>query len=362
MRNVIVYRDDSRYAGWPANYGIWGWGDEIVLGFVAGHPDPAGRFHARDTTRPFTTMQARSTDGGESWGVAGIPAKTPGGRALSADEHMDESLWVANVLDGPDGPKPCFGDIDFTHPDFALMCARTNLHAGTRAWFYTSTDRCRSWQGPYSLPMFDQEGIAARTDYLVSGPKECMLFLTASTQSEQGSRVLCAETIDGGQTFEFVSWVTAKPDTGHSIMPASVRLGETRLLTATRERRATDEGPQCWIDLHGSDDNGRSWHHVGRPVPDTGTGGNPPTLTKLRDGRLCITYGYRKPPFGIRAKISDDNGETWSDDIVLRDDAGSHDIGYPRTIEREDGTVVTTYYFTDEAGGACYIAATLWNP
>ena len=64
MEQVTVYREEGRYAGWPANYGIWSWGDEIVLGFTLGFIDPEGGFHARDRSRPFVGMQARSTDGG----------------------------------------------------------------------------------------------------------------------------------------------------------------------------------------------------------------------------------------------------------------------------------------------------------
>ena len=41
------------------------------------------------------------------------------------------------------------------------------------------------------------------------------------------------------------------------------------------------------------------------PIADTGEfGGNPPMLLKLRDGRLCLTYGYRTQPYGIRARFS----------------------------------------------------------
>ena len=114
--------------------------------------------------------------------------------------------------------------------------------------------------------------------------------------------------------------------------------------------------------MYASDDDGISWKYCGRPVPDSGYGGNPGTLTLLQDGRLCLTYGYRDDPAGMRARVSDDNGVTWSRDIVLRDDAGNHDIGYPRTIQRPDGNILTVYYYNDRADGERYIAATIWKP
>ena len=89
--------------------------------------------------------------------------------------------------------------------------------------------------------------------------------------------------------------------------------------------------------------------------------GNPPHLVKLQDGRLALTYGYRHAPYGIRAKISSDGGKTWSDEIILRDDGDSWDLGYPRTIQRIDGKMVTVYYFNDKSDKIRHIAATLWE-
>jgi hypothetical protein len=77
---------------------------------------------------------------------------------------------------------------------------------------------------------------------------------------------------------------------------------------------------------------------------------------------VCLTYGYRDPPFGMRARLSEDGGVTWGPERVLRDDAGCHDLGYPRTVQRPDGTIVTVYYFNDRPDGERYIAATLWKP
>jgi len=359
MQHVTVYREKGRYAGWPANYGIWSWGDEIVVGFTLGYPKAEGGFHARDKNRPFVAMQARSLDGGQTWQVQETPCRTPGNRGFSADEHMRPDLGTRHALESgmENIPVECPGGIHFAHPDFALMCARTGLGAGTVSWFYTSYDRCRSWDGPFSLPMFGQAGVEARTDYLVSSADECTLFLTASKASGgEGGSVFCARTTDGGKTFRFVSWVT-RFDQGFAIMPASVRLSESRILVAVRCR----EGGRNWIDLYASNDDGAMWHCVTTPVATTGMGGNPPAMIKLQDGRLCLTYGYRDAPYSIRARLSTDDGATWGEEIILRDDGGNHDIGYPRTVQRADGKIVTVYYFNDHPEGERYIAATSWE-
>lgn len=362
----IVYREKGRFAGWPANYGIWAWGNEIVVGFTLGFLNPAGGFHARDSNRPFLPMQARSLDGGESWAVEPMPCRTPGGAGISADEHMRADLQAARALaeQRENAPAACPGEIRFTHPDFALMCARTGLGAGTVSWFYLSADRCRSWSGPYALPDFGLPGIEARTDYLVTGPEECLLFLTASKSSGgEGAGVFCARTQDGGRHFDLRSWVV-RVDDGYAIMPSSVLIADQTLRSAIRRRRGSGEtgSADSFIELYGSEDMGRTWRLIGRPVPDTGQGGNPPALTRLRDGRLVITYGCRAAPFGIRARVSADGGITWGEEMILRSDAGNHDIGYPRTVERPDGSLVTVYYFNDCPEGERYIAATIWTP
>ena len=151
-------------------------------------------------------------------------------------------------------------------------------------------------------------------------------------------------------------------------MPESVRLSDSKILVAVRCRggsgntNADWEERQNWIDLYASDDNGQTWNYMNRPVENTGSGGNPPTLTHLHDGRLCLIYGYRDAPHRICAKLSSDAGETWGEEIVLRDKGGDHDIGYPRTIQRPDGTIVTAYYFDEEPDGERFIEATLWKP
>ena len=117
----------------------------------------------------------------------------------------------------------------FSHPDFALMCARSGLRAGSISWFYVSTDRCHSWQGPYRLPMFGMTGISARTDYLVNGADSCMFFLTASKADGEEGRVFLAETTDGGSNFRLVSTVGPEPS-GFEIMPAGLRLSDSRLV------------------------------------------------------------------------------------------------------------------------------------
>ena len=95
-------------------------------------------------------------------------------------------------------------------------------------------------------------------------------------------------------------------------------------------------------------------------LADSGITGHPPDLLKLRNGHVLLTYGYRHTPFGVRATISKDNGQTWGDEFILRDDGRNGDLGYPMSIQLADGTIFTAYYFKT-TDNITHIAGTLWR-
>ena len=337
VTNVTVYSEPGRYGGWPANHGIWSWGNEIVVGFTDATFALQANGEAVDGKAPFYDRQARSMDGGRNWTVEPRRSLVP-------------SL--------PGGPKagPLTQPVDFRAANFAMMF-RFGDHNRGPSWFYLSNNRCRTWEGPFSLPDFGQRGIAARTDYQVTGSKTCLMFATAMKAKGGEGRPFCARTSDGGLTWQFVSWIGPEPK-GYAIMPSTVRLSPTTLLTAIRRK---EEG-RGWIELYRSGNNGAGWEYEGRSIPSTGAGSNPPSMLRLRDGRLCITYGYRGEPFGIRARISDDGGKTWGDEIVLRKDGTRADLGYTRSVQRPDGKIVTVYYFNGNRDRERTIEASIWNP
>jgi hypothetical protein len=349
FRNIKVYAEPGRFGGWPANHGIWCWGDEILVGFSAGYfKDNGPTRHNIDHEKPEEHLLARSLDGGETWTIERPALKgslIPEPRALHGvvPPGLHEKPWM-----------DCPGGIDFSNPDFALTVRMTDIDAGPSRFYY-STDRGKNWLGPYRLPLFEQKGIAARTDYVVNGQHDCTLFLTASKKNGREGRPLCVRTTDGGKTWQFVSWIADEPS-GYAIMPSTVRLGPRELLTAIRYH----DSQKGWLDCYRSLDDARTWTFDSRPAPDLGEG-NPASMIRLKDGRVCLTYGYRAKPYGIRARLSDDAGHTWGKEIVLRDDGGGRDLGYPRSVQRKDGKIVTVYYYHDQPKGDRYIAATIWE-
>ncbi|WP_414661474.1 alpha/beta fold hydrolase [Horticoccus sp. 23ND18S-11] len=331
-----VFHEPGRFGGWPANNGLWSWGDEVLVGITAGwHKKQDSARHQIDRTRPPEPAFARSVDGGRTWQF-----ERPAG-ILTAEASV---ALLAPLTEA----------IDFQRPGFALTL---RYHGGV-SYYYFSYDRGRTWRGPHRLPEGGLRGLQARTDYLVHDARELTAFVTALKSDGKEGRPVALRTSDGGLTWARVGMIGEEP-AGFSIMPSTLALAPAAWLTAVR----VNDPAGNWIDAWSSADRGRTWHAAGRPVPDTGgRGGNPPSLIRLKDGRLCLTYGYRSPPFGIRARLSRDQGMTWEPEIVLRADAVAHDLGYPRSFQRADGKVVTVYYYNLGTHTERFIASTTWTP
>jgi len=341
-KHVEVFRRPGRFAGWPANHGAWSWGNELLVGFEIGSFRKSAHSHAIDYDSPVRHVLARSLDGGETWSIeepeglrpppgtrmAGVPA-LPGDRELT----------------------DCPGGVDFSHPDFMLSARMTDIHAGQSRFCY-SMDRGKTWMGPYRVPNFGLPGTAARTDYLINGKHDLTMLLTVPKSNGREGRVLCVRTRDGARTWQMQAYVCPEPKgREYAIMPSSVRLPSGKIVTAIRYRD--------FIEVYCSDDGGHTWRFLSRAADKTG--GNPASMIRLLDGRLVLTYGYRRKPYGIRARISPDEGKTWGPDIVLRADGGNWDLGYPRTMQRADGKLVTVYYFNTHPDAERFIAATIWD-
>lgn len=341
IRNVIVYGDPERYAGWPANGGIWSWGDEIVVGFHIGNYKEGSGSYPIDRDTPQIMRQARSLDGGETWTL-----EKPS--FLDAEEKQKD-------------PMPCPGNINFKQRDFVMRFMMQDSNEGC-SYFYWSNDRGKMWQGPYRLPMFDRKAIMARTDYVVDGRHKMTAFLSAAKDGGGEGWPFCARTQDGGKTWEFLSWIGEQPGPGgYAIMPSTVRLSRNELFTYIRCREGQKPNAHWWDEPYRSMDNGKTWTLEKQNAIETGYGGNPTHMIKLKDGRLALTYGYRSEPFHISGRLSSDGGRTWTKDITLRDDAAAWDLGYTRTVQRKDGKLVTVYYFNDKTRKERYIGATIWD-
>jgi len=66
--HVTIRHEGGRYFGWPANGGIWAWGDEILVQYRHGtFLDKSVGSHDLDHEQPITIDQSRSLDRGRTW-------------------------------------------------------------------------------------------------------------------------------------------------------------------------------------------------------------------------------------------------------------------------------------------------------
>ena len=343
VEHGFAYQEEGRFAGWPANNGAWSWGNELLVGFVLGyHKTNISGGHAINDDLPSFDAHARSLDGGVTW-------------KLETTQKFSSGSYLT-----PPG-------IPFDHPDFAMRVINER--------YYVSNNRGKSFYGPIKLnisaPGENLGTMTSRTDYIVLGPQECLVFLSTETglvQSNYQDRAFCVKTTDGGKTFKFMGWMTADTDK-RSVMPSTVRVAENHLVSVMRRKHEEtyEERPSIvrnWIEAAESFDNGVTWTNLGK-VASTDLGernGNPPAMVRLEDGRLVVAYGYRDFPQGIRMKVSKDNGHSWSDEITLRSDGAYWDLGYPRIKVNEDGKIVVMYYYTTVQNFAQHIGVTIVNP
>lgn len=105
-----------------------------------------------------------------------------------------------------------------------------------------------------------------------------------------------------------------------------------------------------------STDGGKSFQHW----EDTGFQGHPHYALRLPDQRVLLVYGYRHAPFGIRARVLNPEctDAKTAGEIVLRDDGGNGDLGYPWATMISGNRALVVYYF-NQANGTRYIAGTV---
>jgi hypothetical protein len=108
-----------------------------------------------------------------------------------------------------------------------------------------------------------------------------------------------------------------------------------------------------------STDGGHTFTNPRRILAERG--GAPAHLLKLRDGTLISVYGYREAPYGIKVMFSFDGGETWDIGHDIYVNGVSSDLGYPASVELENGDILTVYYAKPTQGSPAVIMQTTWN-
>lgn len=351
--HAVVYRHDDEFTAWPFTMGFWETGSgELVSNFMtldADYSDPAKISHdllGERRGRGSRIVTVRSSDRGRSWSEPAFDAY-PSIRASDTGRPADLSEW---------------GPFDFTEGDLLVGNSTTDFGKPEgRSFVRVSRDAGRSWTPAAELPLDGLPSLLGINSTLVRPDGRCLLFLTSVSKDGWTRRPLVYASTDDGTEFHFVSFITPKEDPfgaadgdwtstyrfgGHRwFYPRGVLLRSGRILCTLRSQR--DPRGVMWTEVYASDDGGLTWQFRSR-VNDFGA---PGSLVAMEDGRIVVVYGYRQKPYGIRAVVSEDEGATWGQEIIVRDDGGSWDLGYPNAFEVEPGKIGAIYYF-NSAGDA----------
>jgi sialidase-1 len=155
----------------------------------------------------------------------------------------------------------------------------------------------------------------------------------------EDKKIGVCESDDDGKTWEWVSEIPSREgdDPAKSYHELhGVEAADGTIVVQIRNHNQENAG---WTLQTESSDGAMTWS-----TPHPITYGLPSHLIKLKDDRLLMTYGHRRPPFGNQSRISSDNGKTWSEPIVISSDGPGGDLGYPSTVELDDGTLLTVWY------------------
>lgn len=206
-------------------------------------------------------------------------------------------------------------------------------------WMRRSTDGGKTWSEKYPVPVSNPHGPTLLSDgtLFIAGVKKSESAAFQSGGYTTSGEPVAAVSHDNGLTWEIISDIPAPAGQSRSKLLElhGAEAPDGRIVVHIRNHNVSP----VTIWQTSSSDGGKTWSE-----PHYVSNGFPSFLTRLSGNRLLMSYSYRQDNYGVRARVSGDSGETWSEEIILYDQGMCRDLGYPSTVELEDGSLFTLWY------------------
>lgn len=282
---------------------------------------------------------------GEFWTKRGVPAPN--------DPHTNRMNVACGLAKNGDLLVLCSGWTDVKQPQRPKQpLLRDDI---LRLWVCRSSDGGHTWKQAKEFVAPD------------AGWSEYIPFGDIKQGADGALHVSCyggewADASKNTKTKSYRSWHFRSDDDGRTWRRVSV-IGKTHnetTLLHLGERRWVAAARETAMDLFFSDDDGATWGTAQRVTARNEINGH---LLRLRDNRLVLSYGSRiKDQTGVLAKYSGDEGKTWSDPFRIVQTLVS-DCGYPSSVQRADGKIVTAWYSKASPNHERYhMGVAIWEP
>lgn len=221
-----------------------------------------------------------------------------------------------------------------------------------------SDDNCKTWK---HYPTLRTEGLpvcsGVRGNIIELEDGTLLMPFYGSLNEGENNRVGLLRSLDRGESWAVLSVMAYDPKGEKQFLEPNIfRTKSGRIIglfrTQTDWTKPGVKFDDSYLNLHiaESDDNGATFHPV-REI-DNFWASSPVHALQLKSGKVLLSYGYRKAPYGIRARIcnSELTDISEAEEIILRDDGINGDLGYPHAIELENGEIIVAYYISDPDG------------
>jgi hypothetical protein len=342
----LVYRSEDSYCGPISMLARAENGDILLVFREARRRDRVS--HMDPTTR---MSLLRSRDGGRSW--FGQETPDPAGGNGTAIARLSDGALLANAFHWLFAPVD--SGVRFEGRARRREAPWLNMTVCSGGVFMVRSENDGyTWSAPRRIGEPPDWPDMACHGAVCEMPDGDLLLPVTGRRGENGqAHGMVLRSPDRGE-----SWGEAVCITDDA--PVDIHFHETRLVLCPSGRiLAMHRTPKGNYFRNSSKDKGQTWSET-EETPIWCGGSSPPDLRLLADGRVLLTRGYRREPFGVRAYISEDEGDSWPREIVLRDDGPDRDVGYPSTLQRDDGSLLTVYYWHG-ADQVRHLQGTVWN-